>query len=142
MAMTEKVTPSGGPVVEEPVRRSRWRIDTRYQPVLGTLVVLVAMLVIGGSRYDNFLSGRVMANLLINNSFLVVLAVGMTFVILTGGIDLSVGAVVALSGMHSGVDVRQRLERGGHDPGGDPRRVADRAGRRGDGARTSRCSPS
>ncbi|AEE45028.1 galactofuranose ABC transporter, permease protein YjfF [Cellulomonas fimi] len=75
----------------------RWRLDDRYLPVLGTLVVLVAMLAIGGSRYENFLTGRVLANLLINNSFLVVLAVGMTFVILTGGIDLSVGAVVALS---------------------------------------------
>jgi len=76
---------------------TRWQLDRRYLPVLGTLVVLVLMLVIGGSRYDNFLSGRVMANLLINNGFLIVLAVGMTFVILTGGIDLSVGAVVALS---------------------------------------------
>lgn len=82
-----------------PTRR-RW-LDDRYLPVLGTVVVLVVMLVIAGSRYDNFLSGRVMANLLINNSFLVVLAVGMTFVILTGGIDLSVGAVVALSSIVS-----------------------------------------
>ena len=39
------------------------------------------------------------ANLFIDNAFLIVLAVGMTFVILTGGIDLSVGAVVALSTM-------------------------------------------
>ena len=36
-------------------------------------------------------------NLLVDNAYLIVLAVGMTFVILTGGIDLSVGAVVALS---------------------------------------------
>jgi galactofuranose transport system permease protein len=82
---------------DQPTRR-RLRLDERYQPFIGSIVVLVAMLVIGGTRYENFLSGRVMANLLINNSFLVVLAVGMTFVILTGGIDLSVGAVVALSG--------------------------------------------
>ena len=80
------------------------------------------MLVIGGSRYENFLTGRVMANVLINNSFLVVLAVGMTFVILTGGIDLSVGAVVALSGLRRGVDVHARLRRRGRDPGGRPRR--------------------
>ena len=44
-----------------------------------------------------FLSGQVVLNLLVDNSYLIVLAVGMTFVILTGGIDLSVGAVVALS---------------------------------------------
>ena len=36
-------------------------------------------------------------NIFIDNGFLLVVAVGMTFVILTGGIDLSVGAVVALT---------------------------------------------
>ena len=75
----------------------RLRIDRRYMPVVGTFVVLALILLIGGARYDNFLSTGVLANLFINNSFLVVLAVGMTFVILTGGIDLSVGAVLALS---------------------------------------------
>ena len=45
------------------------------------------------------MTGQVLANVLITNSHLIVLAVGMTFVILTGGIDLSVGAVVALSAM-------------------------------------------
>ncbi|MFC8923907.1 galactofuranose ABC transporter, permease protein YjfF [Cellulosimicrobium sp. NPDC057127] len=78
---------------------SRIRLDRRYLPVVGTFVVLALMLAVGGSRYENFLSGRVISNLFINNSFLIVLAVGMTFVILTGGIDLSVGAVVALSGV-------------------------------------------
>ena len=37
--------------------------------------------------------------LLLDNAFLIILAVGMTFVILTGGIDLSVGAVLAFTGM-------------------------------------------
>jgi simple sugar transport system permease protein len=40
---------------------------------------------------------QVFLNLLIDNAFLLVVAVGMTFVILTGGIDLSVGAVVAFT---------------------------------------------
>ena len=79
--------------------RRGYRFDPRYTPVIGTVVVLVAMFAIGGSRYENFFSGRVISNLFINNSFLIVLAVGMTFVIVTGGIDLSVGAVVALSGI-------------------------------------------
>ena len=38
-------------------------------------------------------------NLLIDNAFLGVIAVGMTFVILSGGIDLSVGSVVACTGV-------------------------------------------
>ena len=54
---------------------------------------------IGSARYDGFFSLQVLLNLFIDNAFLIVLAVGMTFVILTGGIDLSVGSVVALSGV-------------------------------------------
>ncbi|MDQ7993468.1 MAG: galactofuranose ABC transporter, permease protein YjfF [Propionicimonas sp.] len=68
-------------------------------PVLVTAVLFVVMYVIGGLRYRGFFSGQVVLNLFIDNAYLIVLAVGMTFVILTGGIDLSVGAVVALSTM-------------------------------------------
>ncbi|SDZ01100.1 galactofuranose ABC transporter, permease protein YjfF [Tessaracoccus flavus] len=74
----------------------RFPVTAAQLPVVGTFVVLALMLIIGGMRYDNFLTVRTMANLLINNSFLIALAVGMTFVILMGGIDLSVGAVLAL----------------------------------------------
>ena len=66
-------------------------------PVLITAVLFVLMFLAGGARYRGFLSGQVFLNLLIDNAYLIVLAVGMSFVILTGGIDLSVGAVVALS---------------------------------------------
>ncbi|MFK0082830.1 galactofuranose ABC transporter, permease protein YjfF [Glutamicibacter sp. NPDC090743] len=76
---------------------SKLNVDRRYLPVLGTVVVFGLMLVIGGVRYENFLSPTVLSNLFINNAHLIVLAAGMTFVILTGGIDLSVGAVLALS---------------------------------------------
>ncbi len=71
----------------------------KYGPVLVTLILFVAIFVGGGVRYRNFATGQVFLNLFVDNAYLIVLAVGMTFVILTGGIDLSVGAVVALSGM-------------------------------------------
>jgi len=71
----------------------------KYGPVLVTAVLFVVIFVVGGLRYRNFFSGQVFLNLFVDNAYLIVLAVGMTFVILTGGIDLSVGAVVALSGM-------------------------------------------
>lgn len=71
----------------------------KYGPVLVTAILFVAVFVAGGIRYSGFLSGQVFLNLLVDNAYLIVLAVGMTFVILTGGIDLSVGAVVALSTM-------------------------------------------
>jgi simple sugar transport system permease protein len=64
-----------------------------------TVLLLLAMLGIGGAAYPGFLSLQVLFNLLIDNAFLLVIAVGMGFVILSGGIDLSVGAVLALSTM-------------------------------------------
>ena len=64
-----------------------------------TVVLLVAMMGIGGAAYPGFLSLQVVFNLLIDNAFLLVLAIGMGFVILSGGIDLSVGSMLALSTM-------------------------------------------
>ncbi|MDH2412859.1 galactofuranose ABC transporter, permease protein YjfF [Nocardioides sp. CER19] len=70
---------------------------SRYLPVLTTLALLIGMFGVGGIRYDGFADPQVVLNLFVDNAFLIMLAVGMTFVILTGGIDLSVGSVVALS---------------------------------------------
>ncbi|MBO9537379.1 galactofuranose ABC transporter, permease protein YjfF [Herbaspirillum sp.] len=66
-----------------------------------TVALLALMLLLGAAGYDGFLSPQVMLNLLIDNGFLLVVAIGMTFVILSGGIDLSVGSVLALSTMVS-----------------------------------------
>jgi simple sugar transport system permease protein len=86
-------------------------IPTRFLSVAATFALFVLMFAGGSLRYESFASGQVLLNLLIDNSFLVVLAVGMTFVILTGGIDLSVGSVVALSTM-----VASALLRAGWQP--------------------------
>lgn len=69
-------------------------------PYFTSLVTVVLLLVLfgGGSvAYPGFLAPQVGLNLLIDNAFLLVVAVGMSFVILAGGIDLSVGAVLALT---------------------------------------------
>ncbi|GAA2008761.1 simple sugar transport system permease protein [Nakamurella flavida] len=68
----------------------------QYSQIGATVVLLVIMLVVGSVLYPNFTSGQAVLDLFSKNSFLIVLAIGMTFVILTGGIDLSVGAVMAL----------------------------------------------
>ena len=80
-------------------RVSRLQGKAKYAPTLATIGLFLAMFAAGAVIYPGFLSGQVFLNLLIDNTFLIVLAVGMTFVILTGGIDLSVGSVVALSMM-------------------------------------------
>jgi ribose/xylose/arabinose/galactoside ABC-type transport system permease subunit len=85
--------------VSTSARRGRDLLGSRFAPVLVTLVLLVVVFIVGSTRYRGFASGQVIANLFVDNAFLIVLAVGMTFVILTGGIDLSVGSVVALSTM-------------------------------------------
>lgn len=92
-------------IVPAKEKRRRFRVDRRFLPVIATLLTLLIMLVVGELRYglgagrSSFISMKVFSNLLVDNSYLLVLAVGMTFVILTGGIDLSVGAVVALVGL-------------------------------------------
>ena len=87
--------------------RNRLRGGARYAPTLATVGLFIAMFAVGAGMYPSFLSGQVFLNLFIDNTFLIVLAVGMTFVILTGGIDLSVGAVVALSMMVSATLLQQ-----------------------------------
>lgn len=73
--------------------------SARYASVFVTMGLFIAIYLVGLGRYRGFQSGQVVLNLFIDNAFLIVLAVGMTLVILTGGIDLSVGSVVALSTM-------------------------------------------
>jgi ribose/xylose/arabinose/galactoside ABC-type transport system permease subunit len=74
-------------------------LDRRLVPLAGTLVLFVAMVIFGAVSYKAFLAPQVFLNLFIDNAFLLIVAVGMTFVILTGGIDLSVGSLLALSTM-------------------------------------------
>ncbi|WP_119306536.1 galactofuranose ABC transporter, permease protein YjfF [Cohaesibacter haloalkalitolerans] len=57
-------------------------------------------------EFPSMFSTRVVANLLTDNAFLGITAVGMTFVILTGGIDLSVGSVIAFTGVFIAVILR------------------------------------
>lgn len=73
------------------------KLASKYIPLAATVSLFLAMSAYGSLSYTGFFSAQAFLNLLIDNAFLVIVAVGMTFVILTGGIDLSVGSVVALS---------------------------------------------
>ncbi|AMP14600.1 galactofuranose ABC transporter, permease protein YjfF [Collimonas pratensis] len=72
-----------------------------YFTSMVTVVLLLLMFGLGSVAYTGFFSLQVVLNLLIDNAFLLVIAIGMTFVILSGGIDLSVGSVLALTTMIS-----------------------------------------
>lgn len=79
-----------------------------YLPILVTVLLFALMFLIGSFRYTGFFSLQVILNLLIDNAFLLVVAVGSTFVILSGGIDLSVGSMIALTTMVSASLVQQQ----------------------------------
>lgn len=66
-------------------------------PTMAAVLIFVGMIVYGEIAYGRILQYNTISNLLINNAHLIILAIGMTFVIMTGGIDLSVGSVIALS---------------------------------------------
>ncbi|MFG1498021.1 galactofuranose ABC transporter, permease protein YjfF [Saccharospirillum sp. HFRX-1] len=71
----------------------------KFFPLFVTLALFLLMFSTGAIQFENFGTLRVFVNLLTDNAFLLITAVGMTFVILSGGIDLSVGSTIALSGV-------------------------------------------
>jgi ribose/xylose/arabinose/galactoside ABC-type transport system permease subunit len=81
--------------------RPRRGIRSGRPAPLATLVLLRGDVGSARSRYDRLLLGAGVPEPVHRQRFLLVVAVGMTFVILTGGIDLSVGSVVALTTMVS-----------------------------------------
>ncbi|PZD94012.1 sugar ABC transporter permease YjfF [Paenibacillus sambharensis] len=83
-------------------------LNRKYIPVLVTFGLFLAMFAAGSFRYTGFFSSQVLLNLFIDNAFLIITAVGMTFVIVSGGIDLSVGSVIALTTMVSAALVQQQ----------------------------------
>jgi ribose/xylose/arabinose/galactoside ABC-type transport system permease subunit len=72
-----------------------WRPDRAGTPIVLALMLTAGSVVFG----DSFASGRNLGNIALDSSYLLLIATGMTFVILSGGIDLSVGSLLALSGV-------------------------------------------
>jgi ribose/xylose/arabinose/galactoside ABC-type transport system permease subunit len=70
----------------------------RYGPLLLTFAIFLVVYFIGGRLYPAMRKPQVFFNLFINDASLLLVSIGMTLVILTGGggIDLSVGGVIAL----------------------------------------------
>lgn len=71
----------------------------RNLPLMVTIMVFVLGYLLCLASFPAFMSTRIICNILTDNAFLGIVAVGMTFVILSGGIDLSVGAVIAFTGV-------------------------------------------
>jgi ribose/xylose/arabinose/galactoside ABC-type transport system permease subunit len=65
----------------------------RRLPLFGTISILLLLLIVASLLYPHFCSLRNAVNILADQAGMGVIAVGMTLVIFSGGIDLSVGAV-------------------------------------------------
>jgi ribose/xylose/arabinose/galactoside ABC-type transport system permease subunit len=72
----------------------------------GALAVLVLVLAVSAFAFDRFLTFRNLENVVAQSSFLGLIAVGMTFVIISKGIDLSVGSLLALGGILAAFSVQ------------------------------------
>lgn len=64
---------------------------------IGVILALAGLILFGALRYDNFLSPFNILSFLRYNSMFALIALGMAFVIITGGIDLSVGGTAAMA---------------------------------------------
>lgn len=73
----------------------------------GTLIGLLVLSAVLAALTPHFLTVANLLNIAQQTSINAIVAVGMTFVILSGGIDLSVGSIVALSGVVLGVALQQ-----------------------------------
>jgi simple sugar transport system permease protein len=77
------------------------KLDGKVFLLIITIVLFVAMYLAGIIIFNSkgFAKPQVFLNLFISNAGLIVIAAGMTMVMITGGIDISVGSVVALACM-------------------------------------------
>jgi ribose transport system permease protein/inositol transport system permease protein len=97
--------------VDAPVTPTRARLDpidvaARYAAPL----FLVLLILVFAALQPNFLHPLNLMNILRQVSISGLIAIGMTFVILTGGIDLSVGSLVALTGLAGAYVAKGGLE--------------------------------
>src|SRR5512141_2383334 len=70
-------------------------------PLLTVIAIFIVAYLIAGRVYPAMQKPQVFFNLFINNASLLIVSIGMTLVIITGGIDLSVAGVIALTSVAS-----------------------------------------
>jgi simple sugar transport system permease protein len=76
-----------------------WIVASKHFSFGITVFLFVVLYAIGMMNYRGFLKPQVFCNLFIDNAALIIATIGITFVLLIGGIDISIGSVVALTCM-------------------------------------------
>ena len=75
----------------------KFKFPMRYVPISATILVFFIVYLIGIISFDNFGSPKVFLDLFVDNAYLGIAVIGTALVILTGGIDLSVGSIIAFT---------------------------------------------
>ena len=78
---------------------SKFKPKSNYISIYATIALFLVLFISGSVLYTGFFTWQVFSNLFIDNAFLIVIAIGEMLAMLTGGIDLSVGAMVAFVSM-------------------------------------------
>jgi len=81
--------------------------NRRFIPITTTALLAIVAYVVGALNFEGMQNPQVFLNLFRNSSYYLISAIGMTFVILTGGIDLSVSGVVVLTSVVSAALLRE-----------------------------------
>jgi len=94
-----------------PAARAGGRGAIEWRMLLRRREVIVALILIVGSILFNFthpvfLSGANIQSILVNTAVVATVSIGMTMIIVSGGIDLSVGAAIALTGVITAIGIR------------------------------------
>ena len=71
-------------------------VESQYFSFFVTMLLFFILYGVGVMTYRGFMQPQVFLNLFIDNAALIIVTIGITFTLLIGGIDLSVGSVVAL----------------------------------------------
>ena len=74
-----------------------FKLDRQMIPTLAAVVIFILMIIMGQALFGTYILLGFISSLFIDHAYLIILAVAMTLPILTGGIDLSVGAIVAIT---------------------------------------------
>jgi len=78
---------------------NKFKPKSNYISIYATIALFLVLFFSGSVLYTGFFTWQVFSNLFIDNAFLIVIAIGEMLTMLTGGIDLSVGAMVAFVSM-------------------------------------------
>lgn len=84
--------------------------NKRFIPLIATILLGLTAYAIGAVLYPGMRNPQVFFNIFRNNPFLIISGIGMTFVILTGGIDLSVSGMIALTSVAAAALLRDGMD--------------------------------